>query len=94
MRPQAFRLLRLQLLHALLQPIDAALPFCALACKHLALPLLHDLLALLDLLLTLLGALFCLLLSRRPRVHGRWRAWAWGSDMRRRPRCHGRTLWR
>ncbi|GLR86631.1 hypothetical protein GCM10007857_33420 [Bradyrhizobium iriomotense] len=76
LRPQAFRLLRLQLLHALLQPIDAGLPFRALTCKHLALPLLHHLLALLDLLLMLLRALFSLLLSRRPRAHGRWRAWA------------------
>jgi hypothetical protein len=64
------------LLYALLHPIDAALPFRALACKHLSLPLLHDLLALLSLLLMLLRALFHPLLSRRPRAQGRRRAWA------------------
>jgi len=36
--------LRLQLLHALLQPIDALLVLRALAREHLALPLLGDLL--------------------------------------------------
>jgi len=67
-RPPAFRLLRLQLLHALLQAIDAGLPICALARQHVALPLLHDVLSLLDTLLTLLRTRFDLFLSRRPRA--------------------------
>ncbi|WP_246504504.1 hypothetical protein [Bradyrhizobium agreste] len=41
------------MLDALLHAIDAALPFCALARKHLALPLLDVLLALLHSLLAL-----------------------------------------
>jgi hypothetical protein len=53
LRPLAFRLLRLQLLHALLQAIDAALPFRVLARKHLALPPFDELLALLRTLLAL-----------------------------------------
>ena len=52
LRSQAFGLLRLQLLRALLQAIDAVLPLGALARKHLTLPLLHGLLSLLDALLT------------------------------------------
>jgi hypothetical protein len=54
---RAFDLLRLQLLHALLQAIDAGLPLSGLARQRLALPLLHHLLALLDELLMLLRAL-------------------------------------
>jgi hypothetical protein len=65
--PRAFRLLRLQLLHALLQPIDAGLAIRALARQRLALPLLHDLLSLLDALITRLRARLDLFLSRRPR---------------------------
>ncbi|MHB0773684.1 hypothetical protein [Bradyrhizobium sp. 5.13L] len=38
LRSCAFRLLRLQLLHALLQAVNAALPFRGLARKHLARP--------------------------------------------------------
>ena len=38
LRPCAFRLLRLQLLHALLQAVDAALAFRRLARKHLGRP--------------------------------------------------------
>jgi hypothetical protein len=53
LRPRAFRLLRLQLLHALLQAIDAGLALRGLARQHLALPLLDLLLALLDTLLAL-----------------------------------------
>jgi hypothetical protein len=68
-RPPAFRLLRLQLLHALLQPIDPALPFRTLARQHAMLPLLHYLLPLLDALLTLLRTRFDLFLSRRPLAH-------------------------
>jgi hypothetical protein len=60
LRAQAFRLLRLQLLHALLQPIDALLALHALAREHLALPLLGDLLELLHAPLALEQALFCL----------------------------------
>jgi len=60
LRAQAFRLLRLQLLHALLQPIDALLVLHALAWEHLALPLLGDLLELLYAPLALEQALFCL----------------------------------
>jgi hypothetical protein len=76
LRPATFRLLRLQLLHALLQAIDAGLSLCALARQHATLPLLHDLLSLLDVLLTLLRTRFDLFLSRRSRAHiGRCR-WA------------------
>jgi len=57
LRPSAFRLLRLQLLYALLQAIDAALALPGLTGKYLALPLLHDLLALRDMLFALLRAL-------------------------------------
>jgi len=53
LRPRAFRLLRLQLLNALLQPIDALLALRTLARRHVVralrrglLPLLHALLAL------------------------------------------------
>ena len=57
LRAHAFWLLRLQLLHALLQAIDAVLTLRRLARKHLALPLLNNLLSLLDVLLTLLRTL-------------------------------------
>ena len=53
LRPRAVRLLRLQLLNALLQPIDALLALRALARKHVALPLLRGLLELLHTLHTL-----------------------------------------
>jgi hypothetical protein len=53
LRPRALRLLRLQLLHALLQPIDALLALHALARRHVALPVLRGLLQLLDALLAL-----------------------------------------
>ncbi|WP_456686201.1 hypothetical protein [Bradyrhizobium sp. P5_C11_2] len=75
LRPRAFRLLRLQLLHALLQAIDPGLALRGLARQHLALPLLHHLLALLDLLLMLLRALVDLLPSRQPLAHGRRCVW-------------------
>jgi hypothetical protein len=58
--PQAFRALRLQLLHALLQPIDAVLALHALARKQVALPFVRGLLDLLHTLLTLELPLFCL----------------------------------
>jgi len=54
---RAFDLLRLQLLHALLQAIDPGLPLRGLARQRLALPLLRHLLALLDELLMLLRTL-------------------------------------
>ena len=93
LRPRAFRFLRLELLYVLLQAIDAGLALRGLARQHVALPLLRRLFALLDLLLVLLRALFDLIPSRQPLVHGRRCARArGGSDMRRRPRCHGRTL--
>ncbi|MCP3372106.1 hypothetical protein [Bradyrhizobium cajani] len=60
LRPRAFHLLRLQLLHALLEAIDAGLALRRLARQHLALPLLHHLLALVDALLALLGTLLAL----------------------------------
>ena len=53
-------MLRLQLLHAPLQPIDALLVLRALARKHVALPFLRGLLELLHTLLTLELPLFCL----------------------------------
>jgi hypothetical protein len=53
-------MLRLQLLHAPLQPIDALLALRALARKHVALPFLRGLLELLHTLLTLELPLFCL----------------------------------
>ncbi|WP_246557048.1 hypothetical protein [Bradyrhizobium liaoningense] len=52
-RPRAFRLLRLQLLHALLQAINAGLALRGLARQHLALALLDLLRALLNTLLAL-----------------------------------------
>jgi hypothetical protein len=57
--------LRLQLLYALLQAIDAVLALSALARQHVTLSLLHNLLALLDALLALLRTRFGLFLSRR-----------------------------
>ena len=51
--PRALRMLRLQLLHALLQAIDAVLALHALAREHIALPVLRGLLGLLSTLLTL-----------------------------------------
>ena len=72
MLPQALRLLRLLLLHALLQPIDAVLALHALARKHVAPPFLRGLLELLHALLTLELPLFCLqqplLRALRPRA--------------------------
>ncbi|WP_236843182.1 hypothetical protein [Bradyrhizobium icense] len=64
LRPATFRLLRLQLLHTLLQAIDAALPLRALARQHVTLSLLHGLPPLLDTLLALLHTLFALLRTR------------------------------
>ncbi|WP_342732557.1 hypothetical protein [Bradyrhizobium sp. B117] len=69
-RPGAFRFLRLELLHALLQAINAGLAFRCLARQHLALPLLHHLLALLDLLLMPLRALIDLVPSRQLLARG------------------------
>ena len=60
MLPLALRMLPLQLLHALLQPIDPLLALYALARKHVALPFLRGLLELLYALLTLELPLFCL----------------------------------
>ena len=57
MRACAFDLLRLQLLHALLQAIDPGLPLRGLVRERVTLPLLRRLLALLDQLLMLLRAL-------------------------------------
>ncbi|WP_245310742.1 hypothetical protein, partial [Bradyrhizobium valentinum] len=92
LRPETFRLLRLQLLHALLQAIDAALPLCALARQRLALPFLHNLLSLLDALLTLLRTRFDLLLSRRSAAHsGQCARARWCGDARLGSR-HGRSL--
>jgi hypothetical protein len=83
LRPETFRLLRLQLLHALLQAIDAGLPLCALARQHATLPLLHNLLSLLKALLTLLRACFDLFLSRQPRARvGRRCRARWCGDSR------------
>jgi len=53
LRLRTFRLLRLQLLHALLQAFDAGLALRRLARQHLALSLLDVLRALLDALLAL-----------------------------------------
>ena len=60
MLPLTLRLLGLQALHALLQPIDAVLALHALAREHVALPFLGCLLELLHTLLTLELPLFCL----------------------------------
>ncbi|WP_235976703.1 hypothetical protein [Bradyrhizobium archetypum] len=96
LRPETFRLLRLQLLHALLQSIDAALPLRVLARQHIALALLHDLLPLLDALLTLLSTRFDLFLSRRSLArNGRWARPRWRGDARLRMPRDGRSLrWR
>src|SRR5258706_2005163 len=102
LRPRAFQLLRLQLLNALLQAIDALLALRALARRHLALALLCGLLPLLDALLALAGPL--LLRWARARRGRCARARRCGdsrrgrarrcSDLRHRTRRHGRTLWR
>jgi hypothetical protein len=102
LRPRAFRLLRLQLLNALLQPIDALLALQALARRYVARALLRGLLPLLDALLALAGPL--LLRWARARRGRCARARRCGdsrrgrarrcSDVRHRTRCHGRTLWR
>ncbi|WP_235983318.1 hypothetical protein [Bradyrhizobium australiense] len=93
LRPETFRLLRLQLLDALLQAIDAALTIRALARQHVALPLLHDLPPLLDALLALLRTRFDLFLPRRSRAHDRRCAWPrWCGDARFRVPRHGRSL--
>src|SRR4029077_16495249 len=62
----ALRLLRLQLLHALLQPIDPLLALPALARRHVARAPLRCLLPLLDALVALAGPL----LLRRARARG------------------------
>ncbi|WP_456784273.1 MULTISPECIES: hypothetical protein [unclassified Bradyrhizobium] len=64
-------LLRLQLLHALLQAIDPGLPLGGLARERVTLPLLRRLLALLDHLLMLLRALLNALRRRRPLAQAR-----------------------
>ncbi|WP_456757889.1 hypothetical protein [Bradyrhizobium sp. USDA 4011] len=63
---RAFDLLRLQLLHALLQAIDPGLPLRGLPCERIPLPLLRRLLTLLDQRLTLLCTLLNSLRRRRP----------------------------
>jgi len=98
LRPRTLRLLRLQLLHALLQPIDAVLALHARA--RVALPLLPGLLQLLDALLALADPLLLRWAlsqgGRCARARGcgdsrRGRAWRC-SDVRHRTRCHGRAL--
>ncbi|WP_225160763.1 hypothetical protein [Bradyrhizobium sp. BRP56] len=72
LRACALDLLRLQLLHALLQAIDPGLPLGGLARERVTLPLLRRLLALLDhLLLLLLRALLNALRRRRPLAQAR-----------------------
>ncbi|WP_456821321.1 hypothetical protein [Bradyrhizobium sp. USDA 4502] len=71
LRACALDLLRLQLLHALLQAIDPGLPLGGLARERLTLPLLRRLLALLDHLLLLLRALLNALRRRRPLAQAR-----------------------
>ena len=86
LRPRALWILRLQLLHMLLQAIDAGLTLPGLARKRLALSFLYDLLPLLDVLLTLL-------LSRQPLAQGGRRVGARGcGDMGLRSLRHGGTL--
>ncbi|WP_246667929.1 MULTISPECIES: hypothetical protein [Bradyrhizobium] len=75
LRACALDLLRLQLLHALLQAIDPGLPLGGLARERVTLPLLRRLLALLDHLLLLLRAPLNALRRRRPLA--RARRWAW-----------------
>ncbi|WP_244485658.1 hypothetical protein [Bradyrhizobium tropiciagri] len=74
LRACALNVLRLQLLHALLQAIDPALPLRGLARERVALPLLRGLLALLDELLMLLRALLNSLGRRRSCAQARRRA--------------------
>ncbi|WFU58675.1 hypothetical protein QA639_14750 [Bradyrhizobium pachyrhizi] len=74
LRACALDLLRLQLLHALLQAIDPGLPLSGLARERVTLPLLRRLLALLDHLLVLLRALLNALRRRRPLAQAR--SWA------------------
>ena len=69
LRACALDILRLQLLHAMLQAIDPGLPLRGLARKRVTLPLLRGLLALLGELLPLLRALLNSLRRRRPLAH-------------------------
>ena len=71
LRACALDILRLQLLHPLLQAIDPGLPLGGLARERVALPLLRGLLALLGELLPLLRALLNSLGLRRPLAHAR-----------------------
>ncbi|WP_375764276.1 hypothetical protein ACE10X_14430 [Bradyrhizobium sp. Pha-3] len=71
LRACALHLLRLQLLHALLQAIDPGLPLGGLARERVTLPLLRRLLALLDHLLLLLRALLNAVRRRRPLAQAR-----------------------
>ncbi|WP_429104346.1 hypothetical protein [Bradyrhizobium sp. i1.12.3] len=83
LRARAFDFLRLQLLHALLQAIDPALPLCGLTRERVALPLLRCLLALLDQLLPLLRALVDPLRRQPPLAYARRRGRTrWRGDMR------------
>jgi hypothetical protein len=82
-------LLGLQLLHMLLQPIDAVLALGALARQGVALPLLRQLLALLFCLALLLRSLLaCLralrgtLLARQSRARGPGSRWRRSRDVR------------
>jgi len=93
LRSATFRLLRLQLLYALLQAIDAVLALCALARQRLALPFLPNLLSLLDALLTLRRTRFGLFPPRRSLAHGGRSARArWCGDARLRASRHGWSL--
>ncbi|WP_461354943.1 hypothetical protein [Bradyrhizobium sp. USDA 4454] len=74
LRACALNLLRLQLLHTLLQAIDPGLPLRGLARERVTLPLLRGLLPLLRELLPLLRALLNSLGRRRPLAHARRRA--------------------
>src|SRR5690242_6408089 len=102
MIPRALRLLRLQLLYALLQAVDALLTLHALTRKLVALPLLHRLLRLLDALLAVADPLLLRCARDRRGRRARTRRCGdfrrsrarWCSDLRWRTWRHGRTLWR
>jgi hypothetical protein len=84
LRAHAFRLLRLQFLHALLHLIDALLALHVLARRHVARTLLQALPRLLNGLLNALFTLADPLLLRGTRGHGGWRARTrWCGDSRR-----------
>ena len=92
MRSAAFGLLRLQLLYALLQEINAALSLRALAGQHVALPFLHELPPFLNALFAMLRTGFDPFSARLLRGSPRRTGARGCGDVRLRAPGHGRPL--